>query len=283
MNEILLLKTFTLVGGMLLLTTIGARLNKDFETKAEGIITLSGIILFIILVHVHGNEFPVNFFCLGCVSVFVGWGIGPAITGLGKKFKFRKYLEKKGVQTKRVEVKSRFSWLQERPLKKTQYYFKDSPEVVYEENSPKVLEFRQKFKEEVLSKDHDPYSMKWQNLVILAMSLTVLSVFLTAAIVWFSSIDFGFLGVISSVGIGILAIIRLKKSLTQKDDIYSLPLTVIGILHFLLLLIYDFNRLEEAMGRGDESWETAIQISLSLYLDIINLFLLILELLAYEA
>jgi len=62
MNEILLLKTFSLVGGMLLLTTIGARLNKDFETKTEGIITLSGIILFIILVHVHGNEFPMNFF-----------------------------------------------------------------------------------------------------------------------------------------------------------------------------------------------------------------------------
>ena len=265
------------------MTTIGARLNKDFETKIEGIITLSGIILFIILVHVYGNEFPMNFFCLGCVSLFVGWGIGPAITRFGKQFKFRKYLEKIGVQAKRVEVKFSFSWLQERPLKKTQYYFKDSPEVVYEENSPKVLEFRQNFKEEVLSKDHDPYSMKWQNLVILAMSLTVLSVFLTAAIVWFSSIDFGFLGVISSVGIGILAIIRLKKSLTQKDDIYSLPLTVIGILHFLLLLIYDFNRMEEAMGRGDESWETAIQISLSLYLDIINLFLLILELLAHEA
>ena len=283
MNEILLLKTFSLVGGMLLLTTIGARLNKDFETKTEGIITLSGIILFIILVHVHGNEFPMNIFSLGCVSLFVGWGIGPAITGFGKKFKFRKYLEKKGVQTKRVEVKSRLSWLQERPLKKTQYYFKDSPEVVYEENSPKVLEFRKNFEEQVLKNDHDPYNMKWQNMVVLAMSLTVLSVFLTAAIVWFSSIDFGFLGVIASLGIGILAIIRLKKSLTQKDDIYSLPLTVIGILHFLLLLIYDFNRLEKAMARGDESWETAIQISLSLYLDIINLFLLILELLAHEA
>ena len=103
MNEILLLKTFTLVGGMLLLTTIGARLNKDFETKAEGIITFSGIILFIILVNIYGNEFPMNIFCLGCVSLFVGWGIGPAITGLGKKFKFRKYLDKIGVQTKRVE------------------------------------------------------------------------------------------------------------------------------------------------------------------------------------
>ena len=283
MNEILLLKTFTLVGGMLLLTTIGARLNKDFETKAEGIITFSGIILFIILVNIYGNEFPMNIFCLGCVSLFVGWGIGPAITGLGKKFKFRKYLDKIGVQTKRVEVKSSFSWLRQRPLKKTQYYFKDSPEIIYEENSPEVLEFRQKFKEVVLDKDHDPYSMKWQNMVIFAMSLTVLSVFLTAAIVWFSSIDFGFLGVISAIGIGIISMIRLKKSFTQKDDIYSLPLTVVGILHFVFLLIYDFNRLEKAMARGDESWETAVQLSLSIYLDIINLFLLLLEYLAHEA
>jgi FtsH-binding integral membrane protein len=77
--------------------------------------------------------------------------------------------------------------------------------------------------------------------------------------------------------------IRLKKSFTQKDDIYSLPLTVVGILHFVFLLIYDFNRLEKAMARGDESWETAVQLSLSIYLDIINLFLLLLEYLAHEA
>jgi len=35
--------------------------------------------------------------------------------------------------------------------------------------------------------------------------------------------------------------------------------------------------LEQAVARGDQSWETAIRIAISLYLDIINLFIDFLE------
>jgi len=44
-------------------------------------------------------------------------------------------------------------------------------------------------------------------------------------------------------------------------------------------LVYDFNRLEKAVAQGDESWGTAVKIAMALYLDIINLFAYILELL----
>ena len=119
-------------------------------------------------------------------------------------------------------------------------------------------------------------------MVTLAIISTALAVFLTASIVWFSNVDFGFLGGFLTVVLAILALIKLNKSLTPNASIYSLPLTIIGILHVMLLLIYDFNRLEKAVAVGDESWSTAVKISLSIYLDIIWLFIQILELLANE-
>ena len=53
--------------------------------------------------------------------------------------------------------------------------------------------------------------------------------------------------------------------------------TAAGIIIFTLYLIYDLNRLEKAMERGDESWGTAVDLAVNIYLDIVNLFLLILE------
>ncbi|MDA8806296.1 hypothetical protein N9N55_03625 [Opitutales bacterium] len=130
MNEVLFIKTFCLIGAMLIITSIGAKLNKVYETLAECVITVSGVLGFIILVHIHAHEYPMNLFCLGMVSLFVGWSLGPAITGLGNRFMFRKFLEKIGVETKLVEVKTKWSWLSKNEIKKAQYYYKDAPEKV---------------------------------------------------------------------------------------------------------------------------------------------------------
>ena len=278
----LFIKTFCLIGAMLIITSIGAKLNKVYETLAECVITVSGMLGFIILVHIHAHEYPMNLFCLGMVSLFVGWSLGPAITGLGNKFMFRKFLEKIGVETKLVEVKTKWSWLSENKIKKAQYYYKDAPEKVFEENSSEVRELRRRFEEEVLEHERDQLANRWKNRVTLAIVSTALAVFLTASIVWFSNVDFGFLGGFLAVVLAILALIKLKKSLTPNASIYSLPLIIIGILHAMLLLIYDFNRLEKALAAGDESWSTAVKISLSIYLDIIWLFIQILELFANE-
>ena len=278
----LFIKTFCLIGAMLIITSIGAKLNKVYETLAECVITVSGMLGFIILVHIHAHEYPMNLFCLGMVSLFVGWSLGPAITGLGNRFMFRKFLEKIGVETKLVEVKTKWSWLSENKIKKAQYYYKDAPEKVFEENSLEVRELRRRFEEEVLEHERDQLANRWKNMVTLAIVSTALAVFLTASIVWFSNVDFGFLGGFLAVALAILALIKLKKSLTPNASIYSLPLIIIGIIHAMLLLIYDFNRLEKALAAGDESWSTAVKISLSIYLDIIWLFIQILELMGNE-
>ena len=278
----LFIKTFCLIGAMLIITSIGAKLNKVYETLAECVITVSGMLGFIILVHIHAHEYPMNLFCLGMVSLFVGWSLGPAITGLGNRFMFRKFLEKIGVETKLVEVKTKWSWLSKNKIKKAQYYYKDAPEKVFEENSLEVRELRRRFEEEVLEHERDQLANRWKNMVTLAIVSTALAVFLTASIVWFSNVDFGFLGGFLTVVLAMLALIKLKKSLTPNASIYSLPLIIIGIIHAMLLLIYDFNRLEKALAAGDESWSTAVKISLSIYLDIIWLFIQILELMGNE-
>ena len=139
---------------------------------------------------------------------------------------------------------------------------------------------RNNFKEEVLNKDNDPYSQKWQNNVFFAIVATTLSVFMTAAIVYFSETDFGVLGSFLFFALLGLIIVRLLKEWVIKDGSFSMIQTSAGIIIFTLYLIYDFNRLEKAMAKGDESWGTAVDIAVNIYLDIINLFLLIMELLA---
>ena len=65
-----------------------------------------------------------------------------------------------------------------------------------------------------------------------------------------------------------------------KSERRRLLYSYAGVVIFSLYLIYDFNALEKAIARGDNSWGTAVDIAVNLYLDIINLFLDLLEILA---
>ena len=278
MNDILFFKTFFLVGGMLLITSIGARVNKAYETILEAVLTIGGTFLTLFIVYSQRDDFPTNLLALAAFSFCIGWSMGPTITMFGERFKFRKYSQRIGLKSKVVEKKKSFWGGNEN--KKTIFFFEDSPKKVFEYNSPEFIKIQNQFKEEVLSKDKDPYSQKWQNNVFFAMVATTLSVFMTAAIVYFSDTDFGFLGSFLFFALLGLVIVRLLKEWVIKDSSFSMIQTGIGIIIFTFYLIYDFNRLEKAMARGDESWGTAVDLAVSIYLDIINLFLLILELLS---
>jgi FtsH-binding integral membrane protein len=278
MNEILFFKTFSLVGGMLLITSIGARINKAYETTMEAVLTIGGTFLTLFIVYSLRDDFPSNLLALVAFSFCIGWSMGPTITMFGERFKFRKYSQKIGLKSKVVEKKKSFWGGKEN--KKTVFYYKDSPNKVFEYDSPELVKIRNQFKKEVLSIDKDPYSQKWQNNVFFAMVATTLSVFMTAAIVYFSDTDFGFLGSFLFFALLGLIIVRLLKAWVIKDSSFSMIQTGIGIVIFTFYLIYDFNRLEKAMAQGDESWGTAVDIAVNIYLDIVNLFLLILEAMA---
>jgi hypothetical protein len=81
----------------------------------------------------------------------------------------------------------------------------------------------------------------------------------------------------------IFLIIRIQKIFYPDAGIYFYPLKFISIFHLMLLLLYDFNRLGKLVAKGDESWSTAVNIALSLYMDIILIFMLFLERFANES
>ena len=278
MNEILFFKTFSLVGGMLLITSIGARINKAYETTFEAVLTIVGTFLTLFIVYSLREDFPTNLMALSAFSFCIGWSMGPTITMFGERFKFRKYQKQIGLKSKVLEEKKSFWGSNEN--KKTVYYYKDSPEKVFEYDSSAMVGIRDRFKKEILTQDSDPYSQKWQNNIFFAMVATTLSVFMTAAIVYFSDTDFGFMGSFLFFALLGLIIVRLLKAWVIKDSSFSMIQTGAGIVIFTLYLIYDFNRLEKAMAKGDESWGTAVDLAVNIYLDIVNLFLLILEALA---
>jgi FtsH-binding integral membrane protein len=66
---------------------------------------------------------------------------------------------------------------------------------------------------------------------------------------------------------------RILNNLIFKSAKKMLYQSYAGVVIFVLYLIYDFDRLEKANANGDASWDTAINIAVSLYLDIINLFI----------
>ena len=80
MNEILFFKTFSLVGGMLLITSIGARINKAYETTFEAVLTIVGTFLTLFIVYSLREDFPTNLMALSAFSFCIGWSMGPTIT-----------------------------------------------------------------------------------------------------------------------------------------------------------------------------------------------------------
>ncbi|MEC8864924.1 MAG: Bax inhibitor-1 family protein [Verrucomicrobiota bacterium] len=260
---------------MLVITSIAARINKAYETTQESILTIGGTFLTLFIVWNQADVFPNNLYALAAFSFCIGWSMGPTITMFGESFKFRKYRQKLGLKSKTVQMKKSFWGGDEN--KKTVYFYVDSPEKTYEADSQEMIQVHNRFKQEVLTQDHDPYSQKWQNNVFFALVATTLSVFMTAGIVYFSETDFGFLGSFLFFFLLAFVILRLFKAYVIKDSSFSMIQTIGGIVLFTFYLIYDFNRLEKAMARGDESWGTAVDLAVNIYLDIINLFLLILE------
>jgi len=79
---------------------------------------------------------------------------------------------------------------------------------------------------------------------------------------------------ISLVGLIGFEFIRLFRGFSRKAIRYK---AFFGIFIFSMYLLYDFNLLRKNSDYGVNDWDTAFSIALSLYLDIINLLLEILD------
>jgi FtsH-binding integral membrane protein len=243
MIDILFARTFMIVGAMLLLTAVTAKINRVYETAIEFWLTLIGTFALLFAVMGFSDQFPLNLVLLGAFSLAIGWSIGPTIEHLGARFKLRKFLKDSGT-----------------PLKKGQHA---TPE--------QLAKFEQVF-------DKLDYHSEWQNTIMLAFLGTALAVISTACLVFTTDINFDFLGGFLFVALLMLVVMGLINAFFIKSKMVSLIRAYIGAIVFTLYLLYDFNRLEQKAG--DDSWSTAINISLNIYLDIINLFIDLLEILA---
>ena len=91
MEDLLMVRTFGIVGCMLIISTITARLNKTYETFTEKFITILGAFASIIMVWVFGDIYPHNIVACAFLSGFVGWSLGPTIGYIGQKFKWNRF------------------------------------------------------------------------------------------------------------------------------------------------------------------------------------------------
>ena len=98
--NLLMSRTFLILGGMLVVTTITSRLNKAYETSLEAVFTIGGTFLFLFMVMIYADSYPLNLVMVAIFSGFIGWSLGPTIAYIGEKFKFRKYIKSKSVLSK---------------------------------------------------------------------------------------------------------------------------------------------------------------------------------------
>jgi len=282
MYDILFAKTFFIVGFMLIITTFFSRINKAYETTSEALITILGSFASLFAIMFFSENYPTNLILVAIFSGFIGWSMGPTISAIGESFKMKKYLKKAGVKSKTVVTdKKKFidKIFGAEDEKKTMYYKKSNPTELFEIESEKYKSIVAEIKSSNNFKK-DNYHQEWQNVVFQAMSATTIAVIATASIVFTSSVDFSVMGGFLFTALLILIIIGLLNHFIFKSRKFSLVKAYFGVLIFTGYLLYDFDMLKKQMNAGDDSWSTAIQIAVNLYLDIINLFLDILYILA---
>ena len=282
MINILFAKTFIIVGFMLIVTTFFSRINKAYETKSEFVITIGGSFLFLFAIIAYKNMYPLNLIFVGIFSGFIGWSIGPTVSSLGEYFKMRKYKKEAGLLSKTVVTKKTTPMERlfgAKDEKKTMYYEKSNPTELFDIESKKYLIIIEKIKASNNFKK-DNYHQEWQNVVFQAMMATTIAVLLTSSLVFFISFDFGLMQGFLMISLLILIIMSFLNNIIFKSRLYSIIRAYLGVILFTGYLLYDFNQLEKKMNMGDDSWGTAIDIAVNLYLDIINLFLDILYIMA---
>ena len=141
-DNLLFPRVMFLVGGILIFTAIGARINKAFETSFELVATIFTSFLLLFLSFSYKDDYPTNLIILVLFSFSMGWYIGPAISRLGYVFKFKKYLKEIGVGRKVVKEKKHKGALAnylDSPTNKELFFYKDTPkEFLSEEQIDKI-------------------------------------------------------------------------------------------------------------------------------------------------
>lgn len=123
------------------------------------------------------------------------------------------------------------------------------------------------------------YFVAYKDTAQKALALTVLTTLLTGLIAMYSGLDFAWMGKFLFIGlivIVIYSIIRIFANIKGQRIMAGL-----GVLIFTGYLLFDFNRLAKLKAVADaNNWDTALNFAISIYLDIINLFISLMNLMS---
>jgi len=109
------------------------------------------------------------------------------------------------------------------------------------------------------------------------LALTATIVFATALIGIYSHVDFGFLQLPLFIALTLLLGGNMIGIIWGMDTFKQRIMAFCGVVIFTLYLVFDFQNLTKKEAAGVDGWDTAMQISIKIYLDIINLFLQLLK------
>lgn len=246
----LVFKTFLIVLMMLCTTALAARRNHAFESRVEfwGLFIGMLALLFII----PAVSMPWSFALAFVFAWMMGALVGPGIKGTMMQYVVKQRLKAQG---------------------HTKQQLKDMPEAEREALVNAAVT-------DVNNPEHHSLVQDWNNILTLALVSTGGITLLTAVVVAYVGMDFGFLGLGLFIALLALIIMGLLNMFWFKSPLMRLIGSYIGAVIFSLYLLYDFDRLEDSVAAGDNSWETAINLAISIYLDIVNLFLSLLDILS---
>lgn len=240
MFTLLFARTFYIVAGMLIITAASAYMNK--ESKPTGALMIVALFALLFAIIFFWDIYPVNLVLVSIFAGAMGWMIAPTIKSMGENMKIKKFLKEKWIVLKKWEV------LTVEQLSGLSEYLASHP-----------------------SND------QWNKIVAQAIFSTAFAVFATASLVFLSDIDFSFMWMFLFIALLVLIIMGLLNMFIFRSRLLSLIKAYCWVIIFTGYLIYDFNTLEKSAN--DQTWGTAVSIAVNIYLDIINLFLDLLQIL----
>ena len=112
-----------------------------------------------------------------------------------------------------------------------------------------------------------------------ALGITVLTTLLTGLIAMYSGLDFAWMGKFLFIGVVVLVIYYIIRIFVRIRG--NRFMGGLGVLIFTGYLLFDFNRLAKLKAISDaNNWDTALNFAISIYLDIINLFISLMNLMS---
>lgn len=123
------------------------------------------------------------------------------------------------------------------------------------------------------------YLVAYKDTAQKALALTVLTTFLTGLIAIYSGLDFAWMGKFLFIGLIVIVIFSIIRIFARiKGQRFMAGL---GVIVFTGYLLFDFNRLAKLKAvAAANNWGTALDFAISIYLDIINLFISLMNLMS---